>query len=157
MGNDVFVSVRARTGYSIYRLDADFKNPAVIVKGLRGCCGQMDFTARDGVVYVAANCNFKVQKYDRAGKKLGDFGKRASGRGKAVEEAFDGCCEPKNVAFDTDGNLLVAESDACCVKRFSPDGRLPRLRRFGPGHHRLRAGDHGAGARRAHLYARHRP
>ncbi len=123
MGNDVFVSVRARTGYSIYRLDADFKNPAVIVKGLRGCCGQMDFTARDGVVYVAANCDFKVQKYDRAGKKLGDFGKRASGRGAAGEEAFTGCCEPKNVAFDTDGNLLVAESDACCVKRFSPDGK----------------------------------
>jgi 5-hydroxyisourate hydrolase-like protein (transthyretin family) len=120
-GDDVFVAVQGGTAYVIYRLNAGLGDPQLIVRDLRGCCGQMDFTSRDGVLYVAANCNFKVQKYDREGKKLGEFGKRG---GAGDPEGFDGCCEPKNVCFDSQGNLYTSESGNCCVKKFTPDGKF---------------------------------
>jgi sugar lactone lactonase YvrE len=120
-GEDVFVCVQGGTGYVIYRLDAGLGDPKAVVRDLRGCCGQMDFTARDGVLYVAANCAFKVEKYDREGKKLGAFGKRG---GAADPEGFDGCCEPKNVCFDSQGNLYTSESGNCGVKKFTPDGKF---------------------------------
>ncbi len=120
-GEDVFVCVQGGTGYAIYRLNAELGDPKAIVKDLRGCCGQMDFTARDGALYVAANCAFKVQKYDREGKKLAEFGKNASG---GDPEGFEGCCEPKNVCFDSRGDLYTAESGSCAVKKFSADGKF---------------------------------
>ena len=118
-GKDVFVAVRVQTGYGIYRMTDELSEPVLLVKGLRGCCGQMDFTAKDGVVYVAANCDFKVIKYDREGKKIADFGKRGTDL-----DGFEGCCEPKNVCFDTKGNLYTSESGGCCVKKFTPEGKF---------------------------------
>ncbi len=116
-GDDVFVTVRANTGYAVFRLDSNLANPKRILSGLRGCCGQMDVMAYGDTVYVAANCNFEVGMYDREGKKKGAITKP---KGAAY---FDGCCEPKNVCMGSDGALYVAESGRCAVHRFSTDGK----------------------------------
>lgn len=115
---DVFVCVQAKTGYSIYRLDDKLQSPTEVVKGLRGCCGQMDFKVRDGSLYVAHNTKFLVEKYDRDGKLLSSFGKRDNG----TSQSFRGCCEPKNVCFDAKGDLYTAESSNWTVKKFSATG-----------------------------------
>jgi len=117
-GKDIFVCVQRGLGYAIYRLNEELREPTLIIRGLRGCCGQMDFTAKDGILYVAANTRFKVVKYDRDGKKLGSFGQRAAGD----KEGFDGCCEPKNVCFDSQGYLYTAESDSRVVRKWTADG-----------------------------------
>jgi sugar lactone lactonase YvrE len=114
---DVFVTLRAKTGYTVYRLDARLENPKAIISGLRGCCGQMDVTASGDTVYVAANCDFEVSMYDRDGKKKGAITKPKGAK------YFDGCCEPKNVFVGSDGSLYVAESARCAVNRFSKDGK----------------------------------
>jgi len=119
-GDDIFVCARAKTGYVAYRLDKNLKNRKTIITGLRGCCGQMDMTAKNGIIYVAANTSFKVVKYDRDGKKIDSFGKK--GRGK--EDYFVGCCEPKNVTVGSDGSLYVAESGTPGIHRFSIDGKF---------------------------------
>jgi len=113
-GADIFVTVQSRTGFSVHRLDASLTNSVEIIKGLRGCCGQMDVMASGDTLYVAANCDFEVSKYDRDGKKTGAIKKP---KGSSV---FDGCCEPKNVFMGSDGVLYVAESGQCAVNRFNP-------------------------------------
>jgi len=120
LGDDILACGRANTGYTIYRLNGRLEGATPIVKGLTGCCGQMDMTTRDGIIYVAANCDSKVLKYDRDGKKLGGLGRT----GKGIETCFDGCCEPKNVAFGPDGSLYVAGSGTCSVSRYSADGQF---------------------------------
>ncbi|MBI3921095.1 MAG: hypothetical protein HY318_06735 [Armatimonadetes bacterium] len=115
-GEDIFVCVQKGTGYGIYRMDSKLGNQKLIIKGLRGCCNQMDFTARNGALYVAANSVDKIVKYDRDGRELDRFGPPPG------KEKFGGCCEPKNVCFDSAGILYAAESDECRVKRFSPEG-----------------------------------
>lgn len=126
-GNDIFVSVRQEKDYSIYRLDSELANPKEIVKGLEGCCGQLDLKAKDGVVYVAANCEFSVIKYDRDGKEIGRFGKEGKEGQMTGDEGFIGCCEPKNVCFDSQGNLYTAEAVHRRVKKFTPDGKYMGL------------------------------
>ncbi len=118
-GEDVFVAVRESTSYSVYHMNRSFGEQKRIVQGLRGCCGQMDIAAKDGHVFVAANVLFKVIEYDRDGDEVRRFGKK----GRTDEESFKGCCEPKNVVFDGDGNLITSESDGICVKKFSPEGK----------------------------------
>lgn len=119
-GDDIFIATRGDTGYEVYRMNSELADQKRIIDKLRGCCGQMDITAKDGVVYVAANCRFKVVKYDRSGKEIGNFGQK----GRTADKHFKGCCEPKNVCFDTDGNLYTAESSLCSVKKFTPDGEF---------------------------------
>lgn len=115
-GADVFVVARAFTGYVVYRYDQALKNPKLILRGLRGCCGQMDVMASGDTLYVAANCDFEVGLYDRDGKKKGAIKKPKGAK------YFDGCCEPKNVCMGADGTLYVAESGRCAVNRFAKDG-----------------------------------
>jgi sugar lactone lactonase YvrE len=117
-GQDVFVCVQAKTGYAIYRLSDKLQSPTEIVKGLRGCCGQMDFKVQDGFIFVAHNTKFLVEKYDRDGKLLSSFGKRDDGTSKS----WKGCCEPKNICFDKQGNLYTAESSNWTVKKYSAAG-----------------------------------
>ena len=117
-GDDVFVTVRVSTGYTVYRLDRKLENPKAIITGLSGCCGQMDVMASGDTVYVAANCAFEVSLYDREGKKKGAITKPNGAK------YFDGCCEPKNVCMGADGSLYVAESARCAVNRFAPDGKF---------------------------------
>ena len=120
MGDDVFVCARANSGYTIYRLNTALDSATPIIKGLNGCCGQMDFTARDGTLYLAANCESKIVMYDRTGKQTGAFGKDKGNK----DSYFNGCCEPKNVCVGPDGSLYVSESAQCCINRFSTDGKL---------------------------------
>lgn len=117
-GADVFVTVRAATGFTVYRLDGELKNPKAVLSKLRGCCGQMDVMASGDTLYVAANCDFEVGLYDRDGKKKGAITKPKGAK------YFDGCCEPKNVCMGSDGSLYVAESANCAVNRFSADGKF---------------------------------
>jgi DNA-binding beta-propeller fold protein YncE len=117
-GDDVFVCGRSNTGYAVYRLGRDLQDPKPIITGLRGCCGQMDVTAKDGVVYVAANCESKVQMYDREGKKTGAVQKQKG------DTFWNGCCEPKNVAIAPDGTIYVAESAQCSITHFAADGKF---------------------------------
>jgi hypothetical protein len=117
-GKDVFVCTMARTGFTVFRFDDKLQNPATNITGLRGCCGQMDFKVRDGHLFVAHNTKFLVEQYDRTGKLLSSFGKRHNG----TSQSFKGCCEPKNVCFDTKGDLYTAESSNWTVKKFSAKG-----------------------------------
>lgn len=119
-GDDIFVAARGATRFEVYRMNSELAEQKRIISGLRGCCGQMDITARDGVVYVAANCRFKVIKYDRNGKEISRFGEE----GRIGDKHFKGCCEPKNVCFDSEGNLYTAESSYCSVKKFTADGEF---------------------------------
>jgi hypothetical protein len=69
-------------------------------------------------VYVAHNTQFKVETYDRNGKLLSSFGKRDNGS----TQSFKGCCEPKNICFDSKGDLYTAESARWTVKKFNAKG-----------------------------------
>jgi len=120
MGDDIFVCARANTGFTVYRMNGTLEGIIPIIKGLNGCCGQMDITAKDGTIYLAANCESMVVKYDRAGKKTGGFGKDKQNK----DSYFNGCCEPKNVCVGPDGSLYVSESAQCCINRFSAEGKL---------------------------------
>lgn len=108
-------------GYSVWRMDHDLKNPRLIVKDLRGCCGQMDIQAEGDRLWIPVNGEHKVKCYDRDGKELLKFGKRD--RKKA--EGFGGCCEPKNLRLARDGSIFTAESGPpVVVKRFDASGKL---------------------------------
>ena len=122
LGDEIFVAARANTGYCVYRLGKNLKESKVVIKGLRGCCGQMDICANDkgNKLFVAHNSKHCVEVYDRKGKKLSTFGKRA----RSGDEGFGSCCNPMNVLFGPGGELYTSESGLCRVKRYSPEGKL---------------------------------
>ncbi|MEW6357910.1 MAG: hypothetical protein AB1696_16365 [Planctomycetota bacterium] len=119
-GGDVFFTCRGNTGYDVYRTDGRLGAAAKIITGLRGCCGQMDITARDGAVFVAENARKRVTKYDRNGKALFSWGSNAT----SGLDGFGSCCNPMNICFDKDGNLCTSEARLGRVKRYTPDGKL---------------------------------
>lgn len=107
--------------YNAWRAGHDMKDAELIVKGLRGCCGQMDCQTHDGDLWIPMNTQHKVCRYDRDGKLVSSFGKR----GQEIAEAFGGCCEPKNLRFGEDGFVYCAESGPpVCVKRFTLEGEF---------------------------------
>ncbi len=118
---DVFVSLpeTAGYGYSIWRLDHDLENPTVVIKGVGGCCGQLDIQCDEEHLLVAENTKFQVGVYDRDGKRLHGFGQRASGN----DDGFGSCCNPMNVRY-VNGEILTAESSIGDIKRYSPQGKL---------------------------------
>ncbi|MFO0915073.1 MAG: hypothetical protein U0795_19085 [Pirellulales bacterium] len=120
----VFVTCAASKGYgySVWRTDLDFQNPAMIVDGLRGCCGQMDVQCCGEELVVAENSRHRVVRYDAEGKEVLTFGKRSR---DGVGEGFGSCCNPMNTRLVGD-NLYVAESDGN-VKLFSQDGKFLNL------------------------------
>jgi sugar lactone lactonase YvrE len=103
----------------VWRTDKSFAGPKQIIKGLSGCCGQMDIQASGGEVFVAENSRHRVVRYDRDGAEVGRFGKTDR---EGVGEGFSGCCNPMNLCFTADGALLASESNGV-VKRFTPDGK----------------------------------
>jgi sugar lactone lactonase YvrE len=120
---DLFVCcpMRKGWGYAVWRMDHSFAEPKQIIEGLAGCCGQMDIQAKDGEVWVAHNGKHRVERYDRDGKELSHFGKRD----RKAADGFGGCCEPKNLRFAQNGDLLACESGPpVAVKRFTTDGKL---------------------------------
>ena len=119
---DVFVATGARqgSGYEVYRLNLDLDDAQCVLKGLRGCCGQMDIHARDDQIYVAENTKFSVGVYDRDGNEVSRFGERLA----KDNQGFGSCCNPMNVICCADGNILTAESSIGKIKRFDPSGEM---------------------------------
>jgi hypothetical protein len=120
---DLFVAcpMRQGWGYAILRMDHNFLNAKMVLSGLSGCCGQMDVQAREGELWIPENTRHRVARYDRDGKLLGTFGKRD----RKAADGFGGCCEPKNLRFAANGDVLTAESGPpVVVKRFSPEGKF---------------------------------
>jgi hypothetical protein len=106
-------------GYAVWRMDHNLENPKQVMSGLRGCCGQMDIQCCGDDLVVAQNCEHNVGRYDRDGKKLGTFGKRA---GRDGNDGFGGCCNPMNVRADAAGRVYTAESEGI-VRLFGKDGK----------------------------------
>jgi hypothetical protein len=119
--NDVFVACGESVGwgYAVWRFDRDLTNPKQIIKGLGGCCGQMDVQVSGGDLIVAENTKHQFHRYDRDGKKSGSFGKRGN---DADPECFGSCCNPMNTRCASgSGDIYTAESEGV-VKRFSAAG-----------------------------------
>lgn len=119
---DVFVAVSATKGYGydVWRMDHEFQNPVQIVTGMRGCCGQMDIQAQDGDVYVAENSMHRVVRYNRDGEMICQWGKND----RTGKEGFEGCCNPMNLRFGANGEVLTAESGNGAIKRFDKEGNF---------------------------------
>lgn len=119
---DLFVVCSAPGfSYNAWRLNHQLDDPKLIVKGLRGCCGQMDCQTHDGDLWIPLNTEHKVYRYDRDGNVVSKFGQFERERA----DAFGGCCEPKNIRFADDGFVYCAESGPpVCVKRFTLDGQF---------------------------------
>jgi hypothetical protein len=123
--DDLFV-ICSGPGYSYnaWRTTHNLEEAKLIVKGLRGCCGQMDCQTHDGDLWIAMNTKHKVIRYNRDGKELASFGKYD----REAADGFGGCCEPKNMRFAADGYVYCAESGPpVCVKRFSSDGQFQNV------------------------------
>jgi len=122
---DVFIVCGETTGYgyAVWRMDRDFQNAKQVMSGLRGCCGQMDIQVQGADLLVAENCEHAFARYDRDGKKLGQWGKVT--RGDDVK-CFGGCCNPMNVRCGPNGDVLTAESEGL-IKRFSSKGDFVAL------------------------------
>ncbi len=122
-GDDLFVACPSPSDYTynIYRMDRDLKNSVLIIKGLHGCCGQMDIQASNGKVWIPHNARHLVESYTRDGKKLTSFGRTD----RKAADGFGGCCEPKNLRLGKDGMVYAAESgEPVAIKRFSPEGKF---------------------------------
>jgi hypothetical protein len=110
--------------YNAWRLTPNLEEESLVVKGLRGCCGQMDCQAQGGDLWIAMNTQHKVCRYDREGSLISSFGKRD----REAADGFGGCCEPKNMRFGQDGYVYCAESGPpVCVKRFTMDGEFQNV------------------------------
>jgi hypothetical protein len=117
---DVFIATGDTKGYgySIWRMDHEFKNPKQILSGIGGCCGQMDIQVAGDDILVAENTKHRFARYNRDGKELGAYGKRGNGN---ELECFGGCCNPMNVCAASTGDVFTAESEGV-IKRFSSKG-----------------------------------
>jgi hypothetical protein len=104
-------------------MDHDFQDAKQIMHGIRGCCGQMDVQVDEEGLLVAENCEHAFARYDRDGKKLGQWGKVT--RGNDVK-CFGGCCNPMNCRRGPNGDIFTAESEGL-IKRFSPQGEFVAL------------------------------
>lgn len=117
----IFVCTPPPKGYGneVWRMDADFENPKVVVKKLSGCCGQMNIGATGDKLVVPENGRMKVHVYDVEGKQLESWGDRDSDN---ADSGFGSCCNPMNIAFDAEGNILTSESSVGAIKRFKQNG-----------------------------------
>ena len=124
---DVFVVCGEDTGYgySVWRTDHDFGSAKRVMKGLAGCCGQMDVQVLGDDLLVAENCNHSFARFDRDAKKIGEWGGRMNGLGDNPK-CFGGCCNPMNVRCGPNGDIFTAESEGI-VKRFSGKGDFVAL------------------------------
>ncbi len=123
---DVFIVCGESTGYgySVWRMDHDFGSAKQVMKGLAGCCGQMDVQVHGDDLLVAENCKHSFARFDRDAKKIGEWGGRATGDDDG--KCFGGCCNPMNVRCGPNGDIFTAESEGV-VKRFSGNGDFVAL------------------------------
>ncbi len=120
---DVFVTCAApgTYGYEIWRVNKELDEPERVLENVSGCCGQMDIQARGEHLYVAENTKFQVAIYDRDGKQINKFGKRAM---KGDQAGWGSCCNPMNIRCCNNGEVLAAESSIGNIKRYDADGEL---------------------------------
>jgi hypothetical protein len=121
-GSDVFVATPSLEGYGydVWKTAHDFSGGAIIVTGLRGCCGQMDVQACEKGIYVAENARHRVVYYDAEGKEAGQWGERD----RTGVNGFTSCCNPMNVCFGAGGDVFTAESNTGRIKRFTAAGEF---------------------------------
>ncbi|MGI9467146.1 MAG: hypothetical protein ACR2OA_08505 [Rubripirellula sp.] len=121
-GNHLFVTTRGTTGYGydVWKMDLQFKDAAVIVSGLSGCCGQMDVQCCESGIYVAENSRDRVVHYDINGTEINKWGKSD----RTGINGFTSCCNPMNVCFDKKGYVYTAESGSGRIKCFDSNGAL---------------------------------
>jgi sugar lactone lactonase YvrE len=124
-GAAIYLATGAERGYGfdVWRVGLDLEGGERVLKGLRGCCGQMDVQAREDGIYVAENARHRVSHYDRDGNSVKHWGKASP---EDVAE-FGDCCNPMNVAFGADGSVYTAESNSGRIKKYSVDGELQAL------------------------------
>jgi hypothetical protein len=120
--NDLFLVCSAPGySYSAWRTTHDVEDAKLVVKGLRGCCGQMDCQTDGRDLWIPVNGEHLIYHYDRDGKVINKFGKRDA----EAADGFGGCCEPKNLRIGADGYVYCAQSGPpVCVKRYTPDGKF---------------------------------
>jgi sugar lactone lactonase YvrE len=120
--DQVFVATPATKGYGfeVWSTDLNFKNAKQLITGLRGCCGQMDIKVKGNEIFVAENSRHRVCRYDLNGKLLGTFGKKD----RSGEAGFSSCCNPMNLCFGPQGELITGESSLGLIKRFDSTGKL---------------------------------
>ncbi len=118
---DVFIAsgVMKGYGYAIWRTSLDFEGAEQIVSGLSGCCGQMDIRCCEDGVFVAENSRKRVVQYDRDGKQIRAWGEGDRNGGAGAK--FGGCCNPMNLCFGSNGEVLTAESEGY-IKRYTKEG-----------------------------------
>jgi hypothetical protein len=119
---DVFVTCPANMGYGydIWRVNKDLTDAKVVVKGVSGCCGQMDIQAKGKQLYVAENTKFRVGVYNQNGKLTAKFGSQD----RTGKTGFGSCCNPMNIRCCDNGDVLTAESSIGTIKRFDASGNL---------------------------------
>ena len=123
--SDIYIVTRQMGGYgfAVWRMGRDCTDATQIIDGLAGCCGQMDVQVHNDTVFIAENARHRVGLYDRDGKQTLAFGEtnRAD-----VEKGFGSCCNPMNVCFTADGDVLTSESNGV-VKRYKTDGQYQEV------------------------------
>ena len=119
----IFLCTPPAKGYAteVWRMDLDFCNPKVVVKKLSGCCSQMNIASVGDKLVVPENGRKKVHVYDAEGNRLESWGDDDSSK---AETGFGSCCNPMNVAFDAEGNVLTSEASVGAIKRFKQNGEF---------------------------------
>ncbi|MFN0067871.1 MAG: hypothetical protein ACKVYV_09575 [Limisphaerales bacterium] len=120
---DLFVALPAPQDFSwrVYRYGLGLGAPELVAQKLRGCCGEMNLGADAQNLYVAHNGRHRVERRDREGGEVAQFGHS----GRIDPQDFGGCCEPKNLRVLANGDVLVGESGPpTCIKRFSAKGEF---------------------------------
>jgi hypothetical protein len=90
-------------------------------------CLDFDIDAK-GSICAADSGRHQVSRWVLDGSPLGQFGKFGYGR----PEDFVGCCNPVNIAFAPEGNIVTAEKVIARIKVFDGAGNLLAL--IGPEH-----------------------
>jgi len=119
---DVFVTCPANLGYGydIWRVNKELEEPKIVLKGVSGCCGQMDIQAKGKQLLVAENTKFRVAVYNQKGKLTSKFGNQD----RSGKTGFGSCCNPMNIRCCDNGDVLTAESSIGTIKRFDAAGNL---------------------------------
>ncbi|MEZ6141826.1 MAG: hypothetical protein R3B84_14740 [Zavarzinella sp.] len=124
---DLFIVTGETTGYgyAIWRTSHDFKEAKQIINGISGCCGQMDIQVAGDDLLIAENTKHRFARYNRDGKNIGAYGKRATvslGQ-ESPADCFGGCCNPMNLRVNAQGTIFTAESEGI-IKKYSSEGEF---------------------------------
>jgi len=122
-GKDLFLACREGLGYAVYRIKTDLSESKRILKGLRGCCGQLDIAAAGDRLLVGENTRHQVGVYGRSGKLILRWGTAS----RSDPAGFGSCCNPMNLCCTLDGGVYTSEAGLGRIKRYDAQGRLLEL------------------------------